>query len=285
MNTLSEASISKEHYMELKEHKKFIYVAELKKIAVNYGLSIKGLKKKQLIEILDAHFIKPIVINNEEDFYSLEPIVEIDKDYLFVVNENGFHYGFDVRSFKKLIGSTKQNPYTRTEFSGKTIDSFDKRCKELLNKNKSLYFDEPANMTLEQKFNQKLLRIFQKMDSLEVIASGTQIRWFTDLTFLKLKKLYVILEDVWNYRSQISDDQKNKIVPGNNIFNYSKEYILNLTEYDKRDLEEIILNEMDKLISSSDNKDDRVLGCYYILIALSEVNLTVLEACPWLIQY
>ena len=46
MNTLSEESISKEHYMELKEQKKFIYVAELKKIAANYGLSIKGLKKK-----------------------------------------------------------------------------------------------------------------------------------------------------------------------------------------------------------------------------------------------
>ena len=285
MNTLLEVSITKEKYMELKEQKKFIYVADLKKIAVNYGISIKGLKKKQLIEILDAHFTKPIVINNEEDFYSLEPIAEIDKDYLFVVNENGFHYGFDVRSFKKLIGSTKQNPYTRTEFSGKTIDSFNKICDELLNQNKSLYFDEPENMTVEQKFNQKLLRIFQKMDSLEVIASGTQIQWFTELGFLKLKKSYVILEDVWNYRSQISYEQKNKIVPGNNIFNYNKDYILNLTEHDKRELEHITLNEMDKLISSSDNKDDRVLGCYYILIALSEVNLTVLEACPWLIQY
>lgn len=285
MNTWLEVSITKEKYMELKEQKKFIYVADLKKIAVNYGISIKGLKKKQLIEILDAHFTKPIVINNEEDFYSLEPIAEIDKDYLFVVNENGFHYGFDVRSFKKLIGSTKQNPYTRTEFSGKTIDSFNKICDELLNQNKSLYFDEPENMTVEQKFNQKLLRIFQKMDSLEVIASGTQIQWFTELGFLKLKKLYVILEDVWNYRSQISYEQKNKIVPGNNIFNYNKDYILNLTEHNKRELEHITLNEMDKLISSSDNKDDRVLGCYYILIALSEVNLTVLEACPWLIQY
>jgi len=285
MNNLSDTCISKEHYMALKEKKKFIYVAELKKIAVNYGISIKGLKKKQLIEILDAHFIKPIVINNEEDFYRLEPIVEIDKDYLFVVDENGFHYGFDVRSFKKLIGSTKQNPYTRTVFSGKTLASFNKKCNELLNQNKPLYFDEPANMTVDQKFNQKLVRIFQKIDSLEVIASGTQIQWFTELTFLKLKKLYAVLEDVWNYRSQLSYDQKNKIVPGNNIFNYSKEYILNLTEHDKRELEHIILNEMDKLISSSDNKDDRVLGCYYILIALSEVNLSVLEACPWLIQY
>ena len=32
-----------------------------------------------------------------------------------------------------------------------------------------------------------------------------QIEWFTNLSIRRLKKLYKQLEDIWNYRSQLSN--------------------------------------------------------------------------------
>ena len=93
------------------------------------------------------------------------------------------------------------------------------------------------------------------------------------------------MEDVWNYRSQLTQDQKIKIVPNNDVFTHSKEYIHTLNDDNRKTLENIILDNMDKLISSGITIDEKKTGCYYILISLSEVNIKVLEDCPWLIQY
>ena len=60
----------------------------------------------------------------------------------------------------------------------------------------------------------------------------------------------------------------------NNIY-----YVVN-----KRKLQHILLTEMDKLISSSKNIEDRMTGGYFILTALVEVSYECMESLPWLIQ-
>ena len=279
--------IPKEMYRNLRESKKFIYLEDLKKTSKENGLKIKSLKKKQLLELLDNYYNEPIkqLVNNE-DFYTLEKLDSIDKDYLFIIDDSGYNYGFDIRSFKKLVDGTKENPYNRTPFSSKIIDRYNKRCEELKNKNKGILFEEPSiNLSSEQLHKQKIINIFQKMDALDVIASGTRISWFDCLSMNHLKKLYNVMEDVWNYRSQLTQEQKNKIVPNGNVFIHSKEYVHTLNDNDKNKLENIILDNMDKLISSGITIDEKKTGCYYVLISLSEVNIKVVEDCPWLIQY
>jgi hypothetical protein len=63
-------------------------------------------------------------------------------------------------------------------------------------------------MNKEQLFNNSVLNVFQKIDLLNVTAGGTHTRWFTDLNLLQLKMLYKILEDIWNYRAELSSDKK-----------------------------------------------------------------------------
>ena len=130
--------ITKETYRNLRASKKFIYLGDLKKTSKENGLKIKSLKKKQLIELLDNFYNESIQLVNNEDFYTLETLDSIDKDYLFIIDDNGYKYGFDIRSFKKLIDGTKENPYNRSPFSSNIINRYIERCEELKKKRKAL---------------------------------------------------------------------------------------------------------------------------------------------------
>jgi len=286
-----------EKYKELKQHKSFIYIDDIKKTLKFYNQPHKG-KKKELLLSLDEYFKMFTTIdnhqgpginarqsiNNKEDFYTLQIIDEIPKEYLFTYQRNNFIYGFDIRSFKKLIDNNCENPYTREKISEEVIFRASKRLEQLKNLNINIYYDEEI-LSPDQEYKNKVLDIFQKIDQLNVIASGTKIEWFLNLTFNKLKYLYKVLEDIWNYRAELTLEQKCEIVPYNNIFKYNMNNIMNMSIDKKRELENIILDEFNKLISSSENIIHKSTGCYYILIALTEVCPTIAQEMPWLIQY
>ena len=125
--------------------------------------------------------------------------------------------------------------------------------------------------------------IFGDIDRLNVIAGGTEIEWFKNLNIIQLKKLYKVLEDVWNYRAELTSAQKTEIVPDNNMFPNSVNYVFNLTS--KIEIQNLILNEMEKLVKSSPDESHQHTGAYYILISLTEISYECAQDLPWLIQY
>jgi hypothetical protein len=287
--------ILKEVYRLKRLENKFIYVSDLKHTCKTNGIDIKGCKKKQLIELLDHCYGYEVLdlrgpninsldeLTNNEDFFSFDKLESIDKELLFIIEETKFTYGFDIRSFKKLIETTNKNPYTMTDFTGEIKDRYKKRVEQLKNKKISLDYEPETQMTPEQEFYQRVLKVFIKMDELNVVASGTNPNWFLELSLNQLKKMYRVLEDIWNFRSNMTNEQRNKIVPGNNIFRYPLFWFLNIDEKEKIQL--LLLNEMDKLVSSASNINDKITGCYYILIALTEICPNIANELPWLIQY
>ena len=70
------------------------------------------------------------------------------------------------------------------------------------------YQDTSHLLSKEQLFNQKVIQIFQKIDELNY---NTNIDWFNKLSMYQLKILYRELEDIWNYRAQLTDDTKKNI--------------------------------------------------------------------------
>ena len=60
--------------------------------------------------------------------------------------------------------------------------------------------------------------------------------------------------------------------------------VLHLPYSKKRKLQNIILDDVDKLISSSESEVHRSTGSYYVLIALVEVSIECANQMPWLIQ-
>ena len=123
------------------------------------------------------------------------------------------------------------------------------------------------------------------MDELNTVAGGTNTEWFTNLSFIELKAFYRNLEDIWNFRSELSHEKKLAIVPTNNAFKNNLYYIMNLPLCEKHTLQQIILNEIELLVSSAIDNENKSTGCYYVLIAFTEISPEIAAEMPWLIQY
>lgn len=304
-------------------NKVFYYCGDIKKTLQHYNISIKGLKKhmletkmknfydklnsyeKDLSSIIiiqrkikerikskkralfgDGFFNKKLC-QNTEDFYTFEHYNDINDDYFFSYKDTQDKiYYFDIRSFNKLLDSSKtpKNPYNREEISESIIKIAQKRIEYMESQNIPTKFEEPKiQMTEEQLFFSRVLDIFQKIDALNVTAAGTNPKWLTDLNISKLKKFYRNLEDIWNYRADLSLEQKKQIVPSNDIFNISINKIF-FTENLKK-VRNIILEDLDKIVSSGISDQHKSTGCYYVLIALSEISPECAGSLPWLVQY
>jgi len=277
----------------LKQKKKILqqllvdYFDNLNKYDVNKVILLQRKFKKYLnsskIKTQGPGIVDKSKCSNHEDFYTLDSIYDIEDTYFFSYETEGYIYFFDIRSFNKLINSDCKNPYTREIIPQYAVDMFKKRKKQL-KMNKIIIKDfEKCKMSKEQLFNADVLNIFQKIDMLNIAAGGTHTKWFVDLNLLQLKMLYKVLEDIWNYRAELTPYKKNEIVPSNNMFTKSVNEIYYMNK--KRELQYILLLEMDKLVSSASNIEDKMTGGYFILTALVEISPTCMEALPWLIQH
>tara|TARA_Y100000817_G_C16782534_1_gene511227 strand:- start:491 stop:1024 length:534 start_codon:yes stop_codon:yes gene_type:complete len=108
------------------------------------------------------------------------------------------------------------------------------------------------------------------------------VEWFTTLTRHKLKELYKQLEDIWNYRSQLSNEMKRNICPPDGQIFHTP--IVEVMQYTvKEDLQELILHEVKKFTKAVSDSD-RKLGYMYFLIGLGTVSQDCKEAhMEWLL--
>ncbi len=303
-------SITPTHNTYLKKY----YVSDFKYSLKTYGLSTKG-KKAVLSERL-YNFLKNIkycvnnikkvvliqslfrmklvknkirmygpaifnikICNNKTDFFTLDDINKIPKEYFYSYKDHcNFVYGFDIRSIYKLIQLHQPNPYTRESFGNDVITTINKRI-EYLKKNKKLIQFEQPKLTIEQELRNKVVTIFQKIDEL---GNHTNSEWFFNLSIPYLKRYYRILEELWKYRAQLTMEARLRIVPNDNVFRTSYRYIYRLHNLNK--IRNIILTEIDKLISSGINQEEKTLGSLYVLTGLTEVSRECAESLPWLVQ-
>lgn len=306
------------------KNKTFYYCSDIKKTLQHFNIETKGLKKNDLesklkilferlnsyqkdinsivnmqrklkkrfqerrIKLYGEGFVDKSLCQNLEDFYTFENCNDISDDYFFSYKDNQDKiYYFDIRSFNKLIKKSKNkpvNPYNREEIQQNIIDIANNRIQYMINNNIPTEFEEDnIPMTEEQLYFSQVLDIFQKIDALNVTAAGTNPKWLTNLNINQLKKFYRNLEDIWNYRANLTLQQKKQIVPDNDVFNISMNKIF-LTNNLKK-VRKIILTDLDKLVSSAISDNHKSTGCYYILIALSEISTECANSLPWLVQY
>jgi hypothetical protein len=237
------------------------------------------LKNKEII-LRGPGYTQRHECNNQDDFLSFEPVNEIPNKYFFSFKDkDNFIYGFDIRSFSKLIQNKMSNPYNRNDIP----ELAKKNLKKLIHNPKYNLEDiENDEITQEQKMSQRVLKVFQKIDQLDTYAGGTNINWFLNLSRIQLREYYKVLEDIWNYRSELSLSRKNMIVPNKRMFPMSVPSFYKMNE--KKKMRKIILHEMDKLVDSASIREDKILGSYYVLIGLVEVSTEVASSLPWLVQ-
>lgn len=221
---------------------------------------------------------------NDNDFYTCESIKTIPNDYFFSYKDNdGFIYSYDIRSFQGLIENNCMNPYTNSEITDRVQNLFSKRMEQIKYSNIIVeeYKDE-IELTEEQKFNQKVLDIFQRINSL---GHYSHLEWFTNLTSKRLKVWYKEAEDIFNYRAQLIDSDKKKIIPDGKSFKMRVSDVYKIPDYQKKKLQSIVLNEIDRFISLGVTQSDKYTGSLYMLTAFTFVSNEAAIALPWLCQY
>jgi len=261
--------------------------AKIIKSLIHFQIQITG-NKQQLINKLIKHIKSRDLIkqaredlslcNNTSDFYDFVDLKEIPKEYLFIfMCEDDHLYGMDLRSMHTyFIGLEKdaklmerpveyKNPYNRCLFSTPTICAYRQAIQDLQKQNRFLsYPDEEHNP--EDKIAFKILEVFHLIYTYGYAVDGS---WFIKMGKADLLDYYLVMEDIWNQRFNISLSVKRNIVPSNvNIFNKSEYY--EIREYNKLKLQELLINKIELMVNSGIDRDSRILGIHYTLIGLCE---------------
>jgi len=267
------------------------YISNLKSIIKIQNI-FRQIKIKNINKLKGPGLFQSCV--NESDFYTFENKNKIKYDYFFSFQDEKKNiYFFDIRSFKLLIDNKFTsdnkiiNPYNRLPISIDILNKYNILIKYLKTKNISIEF-EPEILSEEQLFNQNIIQIFQKIDK---FGYNTSIEWFTKLSIFQLRKLWINLEDIWNYRSNLSSNEKNNIIqlikpqPFSKFKLLKTKYFYNIDKsVNKKKLQQSILEDFNIFITSGINESSSNIGCLYVLTALASVSNECIQSMPWLHQ-
>ena len=237
------------------------------------------------------HLLGPASYNkkcvNDTDFLTLKPLSTIPYYQFFSFKDkDNFIYGFDICSIYNMIceNSYAKNPYNRNNLP----KDIDKKIKKIVKISKKLKIpiniklkDDTKNLSYKKKTELRAIAVFQKFDNMGFI---TDSRWVMDLNRVRCIKYLRELEDVWNYRAQISNDTKRSIIPPNGklFHNINLHHIFNTKT--ELFLKNTILDLIEKITTVGENEQSRSLGGFYALGTITIVSVNAANALPWLYE-
>ena len=292
-------------------------VQQLKKIATQYKIKISGTKSELVTRIYPFLYLSNFAIKiqkcirgyllrkynklhgpgfknknkctNTTDFFTMDPLSELPNSQFYSFEDtDGFIYGFDLLSIYNLIykcdGQIK-NPYNRLPISSQNIERF----RSLLRLSKILKIsicteikDVNEDISIKKSIELRALSLFQNIDAL---GNYSNAQWFLNLNQQQLIKMIKELMDIWSYRAPLSIETKRAICPplGNpfgRYINYNQlQTNQNIDEVRKYNLE-----ILEKFVNSGIDRDNKCLGAYYVLGALTLVSEDAATSLPWLYQ-
>ena len=250
----------------------------------------RGLIVRKYTTLHGPACIKRQLCTNVDDFVTMEPLVNINfHQFISYKDVDGFIYGFDIISLHRLITQSKPNgktlnPYNRNVFP----DTLNHKVKSILRLGKilktpiNLKYDDELNVVSNEKTIEfKALEIFQTINGL---GNYSNHLWFLSLNKHNLIKFVFELHDVWHYRANLSIQIKREICPpfGDPFVNYNLERMRE--ENNIFNIKSEVLKIIDNFVNSAITNDNKSLGSYYVLGALTLVNIDAYNALPWLFE-
>ncbi len=299
---------------------------ELKEIARERGLRISGKKeelKQRIQENMNQHMRASTIQRrfrghmvrlwirlkqgnkgtpvNDTDFYTMEPIEEMD--FLYYLNyteeKSNTSYVFNVHSLMCLVAKTGKlhNPYTREDLTM----SLSTRLLQILNLTYIIVPENdlvrvnmpsaptasgassmsatasalPINPTINS--GNKAFELFAKIDAL---GNYTNVGWFNRMTNSQLHVFFIRMFHFWGH---IDRDLRHRISPRRNIFSPTTLGIDSIN--DIRSLEEnraLLLHIGEILVSDGETEEYRTLGAMYFLTVMTVVSAEARQNIPWL---
>lgn len=224
---------------------------------------------------------REICINNT-DFFSMDNIYDIsDIQFISFKDKDNNIYGFDILSIYNLIKINKkksQNPYNRNLLP----DELEKNINIIIKYSKFLNNTINIKITDDKPecFKTKIIELVQYINNL---GNYVNYEWFLDLN-KNNKQLFIReLIDIWNYRAQLTEEVKRDIFPpsGNPFYD-----IVNYNSYTVSEdlINNYIIKIIERILKTSSNRNNQILGSNYILCSLTLVNSIAAAAYPWLYQ-
>ena len=103
------------------------------------------------------------------------------------------------------------------------------------------------------------------------------IEWFSKLRFEQLKYLYRKCEDIWNYRAQLTNEQKLGIVHNGKLFTIPVLAVNRMRRHKDKELRNILLTEFNRAVTEGTNDANRRLGAILMLTGFAEVSPDVIN--------
>jgi hypothetical protein len=291
-------------------------LSQLKSFAKHYKLKISGNKNELFNRIYSYLYLSKYAIKIEKvfrgmlqrkydnfhgpaaknrklctnscDFVTMEPLEEINFHQFFSYKDtDGFIYGFDIISLYNLLFKNEndvKNPYNRSNIP----DTVFINVKALLRLSKMLKINVKLNMeddtiglSNEKTIQLRTLSLFQNIDAL---GNYSNPDWFLSLDKPSIIIYLRELIDIWNYRAQLGMETKRAIChpSGDPFRNLSMQYIQ--SELDMNNVRKVVLEVMEKMVTTGIDKDSKCLGAYYVLGGLTIVNENAAISLPWLYQ-
>ena len=267
--------------------KLYIYL-KLSSSIVNFQKIFRGYLRRLYNKYHGPAFFNRKLCTNDTDFLSGDDLCKLTYSQFFsYIDVDNFIYGFDIISLYNLFlksGKNIKNPYNRNEIS----HTVQQNLHNLIGLSKVLKIKIEVEIqtitneiTPQKSLDLRILDLFQNIDSL---GNYSNPEWFTSLNRSQLIRFLRELIDIWNYRAQLSESVKKMISPphGNPFRQINLQYIN--TEPNIIKIKKIILVVLENLVTSGIDKDNKSLGAYYILGALTIVNENAASALPWLFQ-
>ena len=235
-----------------------------------------------------------------------------------------FVYGFDISSLLTLLKNSKrlQNPYNRESMEQTVHDIYYAerlskivhpngetpivsclkppsqtlryelsnqsliRVQSILNVDNSVQYCprtmvNKINEIRSKSINERVRGVFMEIDHL---GFYTQPNWFSDLQRFSFIRFYSGLYDIWHYRAQLSFDTKRKICPLQDPFTKVMTEPINYSNLTEDQIREMSLEVMEDMIFTGLDNDNRSLGAFHVLSALTLVSVPARSNMPWLYE-
>jgi len=235
-----------------------------------------------------------------------------------------FMYGFNVVSLMQVLkGKSKiENPYNREKLNGQIIENikilFGLSCiiyPEFREENEALIqqtylqrrnvrtpvvrnndiighqvVSQPVNtnqvldrlVTIRAKpMNDRINELFMEIDSL---GNYTQSVWMSSLDVRQYIRLYRILYEIWNYRSNLSREVKLRICPYMSPFDGIFPRVIYHNDLTFNQIQNACVTVFENMVYQGIDEDHRKIGTFHALSGLTMVSDNARQAMPWLYE-
>jgi len=225
----------------------------------------------------------PEYANNEKDILTHEDIRSVPLKYRFAYIDSSNHlWLFDLRFFVQLIhyGNEIKNPFSQEILSQEILERLQKKVERLRSQKIPIIYSDGNELTPEQIWNQKVLNVFLKINSL---GYGVNVIWFETMQVRNHENFYKILYNLW---MNIPEEERDRLVPGHDsgrspLFRWIPQVLL-LKSQELKWWRKINLTLMNSFVNRSEDKTMQSSGALYVITALANSHRQVAEAFSWL---